>query len=63
MTAHATAILYVRGGFSKLGARELRLRDLLSAASYDREGDDLRARGLFLDLPVWGLHVFELTPS
>ncbi len=52
---------YVRGGFSDLGARKLRLRDLMSAASYDREGDDLLARGLFLDLPAWGFHVFELT--
>ena len=33
----------------------------MSAVSYDREGDDLLARGLYLDVPEWGFHVFEVT--
>jgi hypothetical protein len=28
--------------------------------SYRREGDDLLARGLYLDMPAWGYHVFEV---
>ena len=27
---------------------------------YDREHADVQARGLYLDLPAWGYHVFEL---
>ena len=45
----------------KLAGRTLRLRDLLGAAVYERNGDDLLGRGLFLDLPAWGHHVFEVT--
>jgi hypothetical protein len=36
------------------------LIDLLSDARYERDGCDLRARGLYLDLPAWGRHVFEV---
>jgi len=28
------------------------------AARYDRDGSDLGLRGLYLDLPPWGYHVF-----
>jgi hypothetical protein len=34
------------------------LQDLMSDAGYEREGDDLLNRGLYLDLPAWGFHVF-----
>jgi hypothetical protein len=33
----------------------------MGAAGFDRDGDDLHARGLFLDMPAWGYHVFEVT--
>jgi hypothetical protein len=36
------------------------LRDLLGPAQYEREGADLAERGLYLDLPEWGYHVFEV---
>ena len=38
----------------------LRLQDLLGPAVFDRPADDLRIRGLFLDMPPWGCHVFEV---
>ena len=41
----------------------VRLRDRMCAAIYDRSGDDLAARGLYLDLPGWGYHVFEVSPA
>jgi hypothetical protein len=41
----------------------VRLKDLTSAATYERAGSDLEARGLFLDMPAWGYHVFELGTS
>jgi hypothetical protein len=33
----------------------------MSPAVYDRSGDDLTTRGLYLDLPAWGYHAFELS--
>jgi hypothetical protein len=52
---------YVRLPFSDLGNGQWRLQDLLGNATYDREGDDLHARGLYLDVPPWQAHVFSLT--
>jgi hypothetical protein len=37
-----------------------RLRDLLSEAVYERDGDNLLDGGLYLDLLPWGYHLFEL---
>ena len=34
----------------------------LGPAVYDRDGSELAARGLYLDLPAWGYHVFEVQP-
>ncbi len=51
---------YVTIPFGDLNGRRFRLRDLLSSTSYDRDGDDLAARGLYLDVPGWGHHVFEM---
>jgi hypothetical protein len=39
------------------------LRDLLGEARYERGGDDLAGRGLYLDIPGWGCHVFEVAAS
>ena len=36
------------------------LVDLLGPARYRREGDALTGRGLYLDLPAWGFHLFSL---
>jgi hypothetical protein len=44
-----------------LAGRNWQLRDLMSEAVYERGGDDLAERGLYMDLPAWGYHVFELT--
>jgi hypothetical protein len=33
----------------------------LEQTVYDREGDDLHARGLYLDVPLWQASVFSLT--
>jgi hypothetical protein len=52
---------FVRLPFSDLGNGRWRLRDLMGDATYDREGDDLQRRGLFLDVPPWQASVFSLT--
>ncbi len=51
---------YVRLPFPELGGATLRLKDLLSSAGYDRQGDDLLVHGLYLDLPPWEVNVFEV---
>jgi hypothetical protein len=51
---------YVRLPFPDLEGRSVSLRDLMSPASYDRHGGELLARGLYLDLPSWGYHVFDV---
>ena len=52
---------YVRLPFADLGNGQWRLEDLLGDATYDREGNDLQARGLYLDEPPWQALVFSLT--
>ena len=54
---------YVRWPFEDLRGSSVRLRDQTSDAVYDRNGDDLLARGLYLDAPAWGCHVFDVTRS
>ena len=52
---------HVRLPFAGLGGKIWRLRDLLGPASYDRDGDGLEARGLFLDMKPMGYHAFEIS--
>ena len=52
---------YVRLPFAGLAGGRWRLRDLLGTAQYDRDGDDLQSRGLYLDVPPWQCHAFEMT--
>jgi hypothetical protein len=39
---------------------QLLLKDLTGPARYERDGRELLSKGVFLDLPAWGCHVFEL---
>jgi len=52
---------YVRPALQGLTGRAVRLKDLTGGASYDRDGGDLESRGLYVDLPPWGYHVFDVT--
>ena len=51
---------FVHLRFSDLGGKSVRFKDLMSTSLYDRDGNELLSRGLFLDLPPWGYHVFEV---
>ena len=53
---------FVRPPEAVLSGHGLRFRDLLGAAVYERDVEDLARRGLYLDLPAWGHHLFEVTP-
>ena len=43
-----------------LKGRTWRMTDFVSEEQFEREGDDLCSRGLHVDLPAWGHHVFDL---
>jgi glycosidase len=47
----------------RLRGRAWRLRDLLGPAVYERQGTEMANEGLFLDMPAWGYHVFELSAA
>jgi hypothetical protein len=53
---------YVRLPFTDLGGGQWRLTDTLGDAIYDRGGDDLQSRGLYLDANSWQSSAFVLTP-
>jgi glycosidase len=54
---------YVRGPFADLRGRTIHLHDLFSDARYERAGNDLASAGLYVDLPSWGYHVFDVESS
>jgi hypothetical protein len=41
------------------GGARWRLTDLLSGETFDRDGDEMAAAGLYVDLPAWQAHVLE----
>jgi hypothetical protein len=51
---------YVRLPFPGLARGQWRLRDLLGNATYERDGNDLASRGLYLDVAPWQYHAFEM---
>jgi len=42
-----------------VGGRFWSLRDLLSGVAYERNGDEMRSPGLFVELKPWGFHFFR----
>jgi hypothetical protein len=52
---------YVRLPFPGLTGRPWRLQDQIGDATYDRDGDDLQSRGLYLDMCPWQAAVFSLS--
>jgi hypothetical protein len=54
---------HVKLPFADLPGRKLLLRDLMSPAQYEWNGDDLAGNGLYLDMPQWGFHVFEMAKA
>lgn len=54
---------YARLPFAELDGGSWRLEDQLGPTVHERDGRDLRDRGLFLDEGAWAHHVFRLVPS
>lgn len=51
---------FVHLPFPDLPGNRYVLSDLMGPARYERDGSDLAARGLYLDLPAWRYHVFDM---
>lgn len=51
---------YVKLAFPEIAGRNVQLRDLLSSVVYDRSGNELIERGLYLDMPSWMVQVFDI---
>jgi hypothetical protein len=52
---------FVRLPFAELRERSWRLTDLLGSACYERDGNELVSRGLYVDVQPWTAHTFEMT--
>jgi hypothetical protein len=59
----AAAQCYANISALEPAGREWMLQDLTSLNVYERDGNDLAARGLYLDLPPWDYNVFEVRPG
>jgi hypothetical protein len=51
---------YVTLDLPGLAGAGFELRDLTGEVRYERHGDGLCTNGLYLDMPPWGYHVFEM---
>jgi len=40
--------------------QQWQLRDRMGTAFFERDGEELAARGLYLDMPAWAFHIFEI---
>ena len=47
----------IRPPWDELEGRTWRMTDLFTGIEYERSGDEMRAHGLYVDLPPWGFHV------
>src|SRR3989440_699031 len=54
---------YLPLGLPSLSGHAWLLKDLLGEAQYLRDGDGLLSPGLYLDVPAYTHHLFELTPQ
>jgi hypothetical protein len=50
----------VRVPWDELREKEWRLHDVLSSATYDRTGNEMRDAGLYVDLEPWKYHLFRV---
>jgi hypothetical protein len=58
--SHTQGQCYVQLPLPDLGSSNFLLRDRLSPAQYERPGGELTGRGLYVDMPEWHYHVFEM---
>src|SRR5262249_3361612 len=60
---HTQGQCYLKLPWPGLRGRPFLLRDRLGPARYERDGTALAERGLYLDIPEWHYHVFDVMPG
>jgi glycosidase len=58
----ATAQTRVQVPWDELRKKTWRLSDVLSGEAYDRDGDEMRDAGLYVELKPWQYHLFQMRP-
>ena len=56
-----TSQCYIRLPFRSLAGGLVRFTDMINPVVYDRLGDDVLSKGIYIDMPAWGYHVFQVT--
>lgn len=51
---------YMHLPFADLASTQWRLKDVMNEITYDRDGNELKERGLYLAMAPWNYHVFEM---
>ncbi len=51
---------YVRFPFQDIANKQWVLQDMLGTARYERDGNDLQSRGLYMDVQPWQYHAFVM---
>jgi hypothetical protein len=59
---HTQGQCYIRLPWPDLRGRQILLGDWMSTTSYERDGTDLVERGLYLNVPEYHYHVFDIGP-
>jgi len=52
---------YLHLPFGDLPGSSVLFKDLMTQEAFERDGRDIAERGLYLDVPHWGYHVFHLS--
>lgn len=52
---------FVHLPFLEVTSGDIIFKDLMGPSTYSRKTDEIASQGLYLDLPAWGYHVFEVT--
>lgn len=51
---------YIHLPFTDLAGKTVILEDMMETVRYKREGSELISKGLYVDLPAWGYHIFDV---
>jgi hypothetical protein len=54
---------YVQLPFPEMSNQSMEFRDIMSVALFYRHGNELLTKGLYLDMPPWGYHIFEVSEA
>jgi hypothetical protein len=53
---------YLKIPFTDLSNQQWRFKDEMGNDVYERDGNDLLARGLYIDIAGWNYHLFDMQP-